>query len=229
MESCQIALTGMKYVAGRNSLSTLEKISRNLPRPLLYQRAEFVDKITLGDGESDFLNVLEFISSRDRVARCRLGQLANRNERSVRGEERHSHRNAPERKFAPRNSIYTSQSNDASLKTLTCQLRKGNHRLSNCSELTALCVPKRLTVVKAGRVCFMCLGSGHRVYGCRMHRKCGVENCGAGHHRLLHGVRHLPTESTEGDVRANCGSISIAQHGVVLEIPVSMSARQSTF
>ncbi|KAA3669937.1 uncharacterized protein DEA37_0012991, partial [Paragonimus westermani] len=67
----------------------------------------------------------------------------------------------------------------------------------------------------------MCLGSGHRIYDCHIRRKCDVENCGAGHHRLLHGVRHLPTESTEAAVRANCRSTNTAQRGVILRmIPV---------
>ncbi|KAF8566505.1 hypothetical protein P879_05518 [Paragonimus westermani] len=67
----------------------------------------------------------------------------------------------------------------------------------------------------------MCLGSGRRIYGYRIRRTCGVENCGAGHHRLLRGVRHLPTESAEGAVRASCVSTNTAQRGVILGmIPV---------
>ncbi|KAF8562717.1 hypothetical protein P879_11175 [Paragonimus westermani] len=69
----------------------------------------------------------------------------------------------------------------------------------------------------------MCLGSGHRIYDCRIRRRCGVENCEAVHHRLLHGVRHLPTESTEEALRANCGSTNTAQRGVILGmIPVKV-------
>ncbi|KAF8563478.1 Zinc knuckle [Paragonimus westermani] len=67
----------------------------------------------------------------------------------------------------------------------------------------------------------MCLRSGHRIYDCRIRRNCGVENCGAGHHRLHHGVIHLPTESKKRAVRANCGSTNTAQRGVILGmIPV---------
>ncbi|KAF5395399.1 hypothetical protein PHET_12193 [Paragonimus heterotremus] len=47
MENCHIALTEMNNAANLNSLSILEKITRNLPRPLQFQWAEFVDKITL--------------------------------------------------------------------------------------------------------------------------------------------------------------------------------------
>ncbi|KAA3670067.1 uncharacterized protein DEA37_0005627 [Paragonimus westermani] len=216
MESCHIVLTETNYVADLNSLITLENISRNLPKPLQYQWAESVDKITLGGREPDFLNLLEFVSSRARVARSRFGQLASRNERISRNEERLSNRNAPERKPTPRSSIYSNQSNEAFPKTLTCQLCKGDHELSNCGEFAVLGVPESWAVVKAEGICFMCIASGHRIYGCRVQKKCGVENCKAGHHRLLHGVRHLPTESIEGAVRANCRSTNTAQRGVIL-------------
>ncbi|KAF7257025.1 hypothetical protein EG68_06569 [Paragonimus skrjabini miyazakii] len=51
MENCHIALTEMNYAADLNSLSTLEKSSRDLPRPLQFQWAEVVDKITFGGRE----------------------------------------------------------------------------------------------------------------------------------------------------------------------------------
>ncbi|KAA3682420.1 uncharacterized protein DEA37_0005406 [Paragonimus westermani] len=216
MESCHNALTEMNYVADLNSLSTLKKISRNLPKPLQYQWAESVDKITLGGREPDFLNLLEFVSSRARVARIRFGQLASLNKRISRYEERLSNRNAPERKPALRSSIYSNQSNEAFPKTLTCQLCKGNHELSNCGEFAVFGVPVRWAVVKAERIWFMCLESGQRIYDCRIRRKRGVENYGAGHPILLHGVRHLPTESTEGAACANCRSTNTAQRGVIL-------------
>ncbi|KAF8571889.1 hypothetical protein P879_01093 [Paragonimus westermani] len=92
----------MNYVANLNSLSTLEKMSRNLPRLLQYQWTESVDKITLEGAEPDFLNLLEFVSSRAGVARIHFDQLAIRNERISPDEEPSSHSNAPEKKLAPR-------------------------------------------------------------------------------------------------------------------------------
>ncbi|KAF5401141.1 hypothetical protein PHET_04044 [Paragonimus heterotremus] len=66
----------------------------------------------------------------------------------------------------------------------------------------------------------MCLRLGHRIYECRT-QKCNVENCGAGHHRLIHNIIHLPSDSAEGAARANCGSTNIAQRRAVLGmIPV---------
>ncbi|KAF5397886.1 hypothetical protein PHET_09052, partial [Paragonimus heterotremus] len=220
MENCHIALTEMNYAADSNSLSTLEKLTRNLPRPLQFQWAEFVDKITLGGGERDFLNLLEFVSSRARVARSRFGQLARRNERSSRDEERPSHQNTPAKKLTTRGSVYASQSKDASPRNITCQLCKGNHGLSNCGDFIALSLPEREAAAKTGTVCFMCLEPGHRIYDCRTQKNCIVENCGAGHHRLLHNIRHLPSDST-GVAHANCGSTNTAQRGVILGmIPV---------
>ncbi|KAA3671668.1 uncharacterized protein DEA37_0004862 [Paragonimus westermani] len=64
----------------------------------------------------------------------------------------------------------------------------------------------------------MCLGSGHCIYDCRIQSKCGVENCGVGHHRLLHSVRHLTSESTEGAARTNCESTRTAQRGVIMGV-----------
>ncbi|KAF8571727.1 hypothetical protein P879_00661 [Paragonimus westermani] len=84
MESCRSASTEMNHVTDLNSLRTVEKISRNLPRPLQYQWAEFVSKITLEGREPSFLTMLEFVSSRARVARGRFDQLASGNDRSSR-------------------------------------------------------------------------------------------------------------------------------------------------
>ncbi|KAF5401947.1 hypothetical protein PHET_04669 [Paragonimus heterotremus] len=166
------------------------------------------------------LELPRFVSSRTRVARNRLGQLASRNERSFRDEEQPSHRNNPAKKLTPRDSVYASQSKDAGPRTITRQLCKGDHGLSNCGDFIALSLPEWWAVEKAGRVCFMCLGTGHRIYDCRTQKKCIVGNRGAGHHRLLHNIRYLPSES-KSVVHANYGSTSTAQRGVILGmIPV---------
>ncbi|KAF5403920.1 hypothetical protein PHET_02436 [Paragonimus heterotremus] len=49
-----------------------------------------------------------------------------------------------------------------------------------------------------------------------MQKRRSVENCDAGHHRLLHNIRHLPSDSTEGVTRADCGSTNTAQRAVIL-------------
>ncbi|KAA3678265.1 uncharacterized protein DEA37_0014449 [Paragonimus westermani] len=64
----------------------------------------------------------------------------------------------------------------------------------------------------------MCLGSCYRVYDCRKRRKCGEENCGAEHRRVLHSIRHPATEPTEGAVCAHCGSANTAQRGEILRM-----------
>jgi len=72
--------------------------------------------------------------------------------------------------------------------TAMCPLCRTKHAMWKCTKFLALRAKERQSVIKKFKLCFHCLGSGHRVSACRFYPKqlCGVKGCQRFHHRLLH-------------------------------------------
>ena len=75
-----------------------------------------------------------------------------------------------------------------SFNTDMCPVCKAKHGLWRCSKFIALAAKERQAVIKRFKLCFHCLGSGHRVSSCKFYQKqlCGVKGCQRFHHKLLH-------------------------------------------
>lgn len=60
------------------------------------------------------------------------------------------------------------------------------HKLALCKTYQDLPIREKWTLVKANKLCFLCLGAGHASHKCKLKLKCGVENCVRRHHSSLH-------------------------------------------
>ena len=66
-----------------------------------------------------------------------------------------------------------------------CTLCSGDrHSLYFCSTFKAMPIESKNSHVKNSRLCYNCLGNGHRTKDCRSTARC--KNCGKSHHTLLH-------------------------------------------
>jgi len=76
----------------------------------------------------------------------------------------------------------------SSFNTEVCLLCKAKHPLWRCSKFIALAAKEKQAVMSKFRLCYHCLGSGHRVASCRFKPDtlCGVRGCKRFHHKLLH-------------------------------------------
>jgi len=70
-----------------------------------------------------------------------------------------------------------------------CAMCAGGHDLTRCPDFLALDVQGRYELVKAQRLCFLCLGYSHFSMNCSHTDFCGVSGCRGSHHRLLHRDR----------------------------------------
>ncbi|XP_063380310.1 uncharacterized protein LOC134666933 [Cydia fagiglandana] len=62
------------------------------------------------------------------------------------------------------------------------------HEVKECSKFLAATVSERWDLAKGAKLCFRCLGANHRkFFGCK-YVACGMNQCEAGHNRLLHGL-----------------------------------------
>src|SRR5574343_177438 len=62
------------------------------------------------------------------------------------------------------------------------------HQIWSCTKFQMLSLEKRYEVVKEKRLCYHCLNVGHGINQCRFYpeRRCGIDDCKARHHRLVH-------------------------------------------
>ncbi|KAJ8034948.1 hypothetical protein HOLleu_21987 [Holothuria leucospilota] len=63
---------------------------------------------------------------------------------------------------------------------------KGGHSIFGCDEFKGLNPDQRLTFAKENRLCFNCLGAGHRSSECKLNRTCSVKGCGIKRTKYLH-------------------------------------------
>jgi hypothetical protein len=72
--------------------------------------------------------------------------------------------------------------------TEMCPVYGAKHPLWRCSKFRALAAKERQSVMLRFKLCYHCLGSGHRVTSCQFNpgTLCGVRGCKRFHHRLLH-------------------------------------------
>ena len=64
-------------------------------------------------------------------------------------------------------------------------MQKGSHNL-DLSKIYEKCVSQRWDTAKRFKLCFRCLGGGHRGKSCQRSQSCGRNGCQKSHHVLLH-------------------------------------------
>lgn len=77
--------------------------------------------------------------------------------------------------------------------TFTCKVCNGSHGVWQCEQYKSLPIASRWDKAKTLKLCFRCLGDGHRGGNCRRSRQCGINGCNKTHNRLLHN--NQPTNS----------------------------------
>src|SRR5574343_104410 len=66
--------------------------------------------------------------------------------------------------------------------------KEEGHRIWACTKFQMLSLEKRYEFVKDGKLCYHCLNPGHGINKCNFFpdRRCGIDDCRAKHHRLVH-------------------------------------------
>ena len=68
-----------------------------------------------------------------------------------------------------------------------CKVCDEPHGLWACDSYKRMTVNHRWDVAKDHKLCFRCLGDGHRGESCGRSRVCGINGCKSSHQRMLHG------------------------------------------
>ncbi|OON17317.1 hypothetical protein X801_06844 [Opisthorchis viverrini] len=185
LENCKIALKQMGYEADLNSLSTLQRLARCLPISLQQKWAQYVDGVTTDEREPTFRALRNFMDIRARISNSRLGMIACQTNKCHAAQ-----------KIQPKQTI-----------------KREPHPLTDCARIVEFESSKRWDVAKGCRVCFRCLKSGHLTKACNTELKCGVTECKARHHYLLHTTPD-PSRSVQG----TCNTANVRQRSTVLDV-----------
>ncbi|XP_063385530.1 uncharacterized protein LOC134671602 [Cydia fagiglandana] len=81
------------------------------------------------------------------------------------------------------------QTSSVSVSRDACAICKNGkeHKVSECSKFLAATISERWDLAKGAKLCCRCLGATHpKPYGCQ-YVACGMNQCEAGHNKLLHG------------------------------------------
>lgn len=92
-----------------------------------------------------------------------------------------------ERDVHPRNSASSRADAPSPSRCPTCN-EVAEHKPSQCKKLISASVSDRWELVKKAKLCFRCLGRLHRKPEKCSFVPCGINQCEAGHHKLLHGL-----------------------------------------
>ncbi|XP_065190905.1 uncharacterized protein LOC135821835 [Sycon ciliatum] len=177
----EVAVTNLK-AAGRQSeleVGTLyARIQQKLPEDLLtryhrwlyeHQRPEGVEALLEWVNlEADF-----HITANEAIAGLAPGR----------------HRHGRERPAARGHSFHAAESPNPT----ACPVCSQDHQVWTCKEFKEMDVDKRWKVAKTHRLCYRCLGKGHRGADCQRKRKCGVDKCSDTHNYLLHRAVAIDT------------------------------------
>ena len=95
------------------------------------------------------------------------------------------------------------------------------HEIPSCDDFTALTVSQGAEFVGQNRLCFTWLTIGHKSAKCPWTVRCGVEQCGKRHHKLLHGSGRAFHRTVD---TKHVGTAATKPHGQVLHqvVPITV-------
>ena len=76
-----------------------------------------------------------------------------------------------------------------------CKVCGQSHGIWACDNYNKMTVNHRWDIAKEHKLCFRCLGEGHRGETCSRSRACGINGCKSSHHRMLHGDKVVVQQS----------------------------------
>ena len=85
------------------------------------------------------------------------------------------------KKMKHSNGSFFSDQNTSSFRR--CKICNG---IWSCGVFQRMDINNIWNAVKKEKLCFCCLGDDHYSKDCQRRRKCGVQDCDKGHHKLLH-------------------------------------------
>lgn len=96
------------------------------------------------------------------------------------------------KKPVKKNALFNTRKQPTQQSTPTysvkCIICSGEHKLSSCADFIKMQIAQRWEVARNSKLCFRCLDASHKKpYKCK-YVACGVSQCEAGHHKLLHGL-----------------------------------------
>ena len=80
-----------------------------------------------------------------------------------------------------------------------CKICNGKHGIWSCEVFQRMDINNKWNAVKKEKLCFCCLGDDHYSKDCKRRRKCGVQDCDKGHHKLLHFQKKDDPTKRSGD------------------------------
>ena len=83
----------------------------------------------------------------------------------------------------------------SSMKNTSCGICGRDHKIQNCEKFLEKNVPRRWDIAKRFKLCFRCLGDGHRGKSCQRSRPCGQNGCHKLHHVLLLNIDNRQVEA----------------------------------
>ena len=72
-----------------------------------------------------------------------------------------------------------------SINNTACQICSRDHKIWTCPKFVEKSVSQRWDTAKRFKLCFRCLGRGHRGKSCQRSQSCGQNGCQKSHHVLL--------------------------------------------
>ena len=91
-----------------------------------------------------------------------------------------------EREHVCQRTFFGEMMNNYSIKNTSCQICGRDHKIWSCQKFMEKHVSRRWDTAKRFKLCFRCLGDGHRGKSCQRSRPCGQNGCHKLHHVLLH-------------------------------------------
>ncbi|GAA50249.1 WDFY family member 4, partial [Clonorchis sinensis] len=176
MDSCEIALTKMGYIAALNCSTNLKRIVMRLPRHLQREWAKVADNILHEPKEPSIPKLTQFLERNLSAVTNMYGQLAG-------GANRVFSRGVDD--ISRRGKLPRSHFNAVASKALIFPVCTALHSLCNCAAFQAKSPEEKLQALRERKLCFSCLKLDHRADKCRAHNHCGVSRCGFLPVRLL--------------------------------------------
>ncbi|XP_057337763.1 uncharacterized protein LOC130675883 [Microplitis mediator] len=170
------------------SLKTLGEPVEHWNTLLIYIITSKVDKNTHREWEKSITGTemptweafTEFLEQRCQILQVTSINLNNFNGNNVNGTHKLQHSNNNHKKHA-----LTSTK-----RAFACIVCQESHKLYACDDFKKLGINEKYNKLKAAKLCFNCLNSGHRNSDCKW---AGCKTCGSKHNTLLHVDRNDKT------------------------------------
>ena len=78
-----------------------------------------------------------------------------------------------------------------------CKICNGKHGIWSCEVFQRMDINNKWNAVKKEKLCFCCLVDDYYSKDCKRRRKCGVQDCDKGFHKLLHFQKMVRQKGVE--------------------------------